>query len=80
MCSDPPLMSLGAEDTAMGTYEIQRPEGSEAGIRVACLEHDESERFQPGRSRVTFYCPGCAYEVEVALHDDLDGRPWSEMC
>ena len=64
----------------MTTYEVQRPDGDERGIRVACPEHDHAEEFPPGRARVTFYCPDCAFEVEVALHDDLDRRPWGEMC
>jgi transposase len=64
----------------MATYEVDRPDGAEGGISVTCTEHGEQEHFQPGRARVTFYCPDCEYEVEVALHDALDGRPWGEKC
>jgi len=64
----------------MATYEVERPEDAEGGIVVACTDHGEHERFPPGRSKVAFYCPDCEFELEVALHDALDGRPWGEMC
>jgi uncharacterized protein (DUF983 family) len=64
----------------MVTFEVERPDGPERGVRIACPEHGERREFPPGRSRVTFYCPDCEFEVEVALHDALDGRPWSERC
>lgn len=64
----------------MVTYEVERPDGPERGLRVACPEHGEEEHFPAGRSRVAFYCEGCGFEVEVAVHDTLDWRPLTERC
>ncbi|PSP79395.1 hypothetical protein BRC81_05275 [Halobacteriales archaeon QS_1_68_20] len=64
----------------MTTYEVERRDEKERGIRVACPEHGHEEEFPPGRRRVAFYCPDCGFELEVSLHDDLDWRPWGELC
>jgi uncharacterized protein (DUF983 family) len=62
------------------TYEIERPTGPERGIRVRCPEHGEFEEFQPGRRRVAFFCSGCGFEIEVALHDTHEWRDLGERC
>lgn len=64
----------------MTTYEIERPDGPERGIRVRCPEHGEEEALQLGHQRVAFYCAGCGFEVEDHLHDTQDWRDWGEMC
>lgn len=63
----------------MVRYEVERPEGRERGIRVACPEHGESEEFQPGYARVAFFCSGCGVELTVEL-DEEDWRAWDERC
>lgn len=63
----------------MSTYEIERPDGPERGVRVACPEHGEAEEFHPAERRVAFYCPGCGVELEVELHRD-DWRDLGERC
>lgn len=64
----------------MSPYEVERPDGPERGVRVTCTTHDEHEEFDPGHRRVAFYCPGCGFELEVALHDTLDWRDMGERC
>lgn len=64
----------------MVTYEVERPDGAEDGIRVRCPEHDVSEHYPAGRRRVRFHCPDCGFELAVSLHDCLDARPWGERC
>ena len=73
-------MESTADARAMTTYEIERPDGPERGIRVRCPDHDEETEFQPERRRGTFYCSRCGFEVEVALHDTLDWRDMGERC
>lgn len=64
----------------MTTYEIERPDDLERGVRVSCPEHGESTEFQPGYQRVAFYCSGCGLEIEVGLHDETDWRDLGERC
>jgi uncharacterized protein (DUF983 family) len=64
----------------MVTYEVERPDGEERGIRIACPDHGESEEFQPGYRRVSFYCPGCEFELTVELDDPHDPRDLGELC
>lgn len=64
----------------MTDYTVELPEGEEHGIRVRCDEHDESELFQPGYSKVAFACDSCGYELEIAVHDLLDWRDLGERC
>lgn len=61
------------------SFVVEEVEGPERGLRVTCTEHDESAVFDPGQRRVTFYCPGCGYELEAALHAE-DWRDLGEMC
>lgn len=61
-------------------YEIERPDGPERGIRVACTDHGTAEEFHPAERQVAFHCPDCAMEVEVTLHDLLDWRDLGERC
>ena len=62
------------------SYEIERPDGPERGIRVVCVEHGEDAEFRPEQRRGAFYCPDCGIEIEVALHDLLDWRDLGERC
>lgn len=64
----------------MSPYQVERPDGPERGIQIACTEHDEREEFHPGHRRVVFYCPDCGVEVEVSLHDTFDWRDLGERC
>lgn len=64
----------------MTTYEIERPDGPERGIRVRCPEHGEETEFHPGQRGGAFYCSGCGIEVEARLHDAHDWRDWGERC
>lgn len=61
-------------------YTVTVPEGEERGLRVECEAHGESEEFQPGYRRVTFYCERCGRELALALHDADDWRDLGEMC
>lgn len=62
------------------TYEIDRADDPERGIRVRCTDHDVTEEFEPGYRSGSFYCSECGFEVEVSLHDMLDWRDWGERC
>jgi len=61
-------------------YEIERPDGSERGVRVTCTDHGTTEEFHPAERRVTFHCPDCAMEVEVALHDLIGWQDRAGRC
>lgn len=63
----------------MSSYTIEIPEEEELGVRVTCDEHGDSAEFQPGYRTVSFYCEGCARELEVTLHTE-DWRDLGEMC
>lgn len=64
----------------MPRYTVEVPDGRERGIRVTCEDHGESEAFQPGYRKGTFYCELCGYELEIGLHDPHDWRDVGEMC
>lgn len=63
----------------MSSYTVEVPDGEELGIRVVCDEHGDSAEFQPGLRSGSFYCEGCARELEVTLHVD-DWRDLGERC
>lgn len=80
LCDCERYLSGRGRDRMKTKYEIERFDGPERGIRVSCPEHGEHEEFPPGRRRVVFYCSGCGYELEVAVHDTHDWRDWGERC
>lgn len=63
----------------MTSYTVELPEGEERGVRVECDDHGDWAEFQPGYRTVSFYCEGCARELEVTLHAE-DWRDLGEMC
>lgn len=65
---------------ALTTFTVEVPDEEERGVRIGCQAHEEWEEFPPGRHRGTFYCGGCGFELEVALHDLLDWRDLGERC
>lgn len=62
------------------TYESERPDGPEMGVRITCTEHGESREFQPAERRVALHCPGRAMAVEVTRHDTREWRDLGEGC
>lgn len=68
------------ETTTMATYRVFVPERPGDDIRIACDEHGETARFEPGFRSVAFHCHGCGREVELSLRDTDDWRELTEWC
>lgn len=64
----------------MTSYRLETPDEPDEGIRIVCEEHDESETFQRGHRKVTFYCVGCDVELGITLENLEDWRDLQEMC
>lgn len=64
----------------MTSYRIEAPEGLDEGIRIVCVDHGESERFEPGYRKVALHCDNCGIEVGIELQDTEDWRDLGEMC
>lgn len=64
----------------MASYRVVDAGPPDAGIRITCEDHGESEQFKPGYRAVAFHCDECGIEVEVTLADTEDWRDLAEMC